>query len=105
MAWGPKTRRRRTSSRYEGLRRPSRWSTRSARPPRAPPEDCSGVPGYYAALEVLADPNHPDHAELADWFDDYDPKTLDDLPLEVAVGRIASRRRAGKIRKRKPEER
>jgi hypothetical protein len=70
---------------------------------QAPPEDCGGVPGFYAALEALADPNHPNHAEIADWFDDYDPKVFDELPLKVAVGRIASRRRAGKVRKPKPD--
>ena len=70
----------------------------------APPEDCGGLPGFYAALEVLADPSHPDHAEIADWFEDYDPKALDDLPLKVAVGRIASRRRAGKVRKLKSDK-
>jgi len=29
-----------------------------------PPEDCGGPPGYAHLLEVLADPAHPDHAEL-----------------------------------------
>jgi Plasmid pRiA4b ORF-3-like protein len=28
-----------------------------------PPEDCGGIPGFYALLEAVADPNHPNHAE------------------------------------------
>ena len=32
----------------------------------APPEDCGGIPGFYEKLEIVADPGHPDHAELPD---------------------------------------
>ena len=42
----------------------------------APPEDCGGIPGFYAMLEAIADPNHPNHAEAKEWLDDYDPKVL-----------------------------
>jgi hypothetical protein len=62
----------------------------------APPEDCGGVPGFYAALEALADPSHPEHADVSDWLDGYDPNKLNELALKRAVGRIASRRRAPK---------
>ena len=68
----------------------------------APPEDCGGLPGFYAALEALADPDHPEHADVAEWYEDYEPDVFDELPLKVAIGRIASRRRAGKVRKPKP---
>ena len=71
----------------------------------APPEDCGGIPGFYAALDILADPNHPDHAEIADWFDEYDPDTIDELVLNIALSRIARRRnpaRATFARKAKP---
>ena len=70
----------------------------------APPEDCGGVPGFYAALDALADPEHPEHQEIADWFDGYDPDAFDDLPLKLAVGRIASRRRAVKKPGPKPSK-
>lgn len=62
----------------------------------APPEDCGGVPGFYAALEALADPEHPDHDEVVDWMDGYDPDHLNELALKLAIGRIASRKRAAK---------
>lgn len=32
-----------------------------------PPEDCGGPPGYAVLVEALADPSHPDHAELRSW--------------------------------------
>lgn len=64
----------------------------------APPEDCGGLPGFYEILSALADPDHPDHAEMVDWFDDYDPDTFDDLPIRYALGRIANQRNAAKIR-------
>ena len=34
----------------------------------APPEDCGGIAGFYAQLEMLADPNHPDHHDAKEWF-------------------------------------
>lgn len=68
----------------------------------APPEDSGGIPGFYYALDVLADPNHPEHEDIAEWYDGYDPDDFDNLPLKIAVGRIASRRRAGKVRKARP---
>ncbi len=37
-----------------------------------PPEDIGGVWGYAHLLEVLADPNHPDRADMADWLGDWD---------------------------------
>ncbi len=70
----------------------------------APPEDCGGLPGFYAALEALADPDHPEHADILDWFDGYDPEAFDHLPLKAAVGRLASRRRTGRTGKAKNRE-
>jgi hypothetical protein len=33
-----------------------------------PPEDCGGIGGYYNLLEIMADPKHPEHAEMKDWI-------------------------------------
>ena len=59
----------------------------------APPEDCGGIPGFYAQLEILTDPNHPDHEDAKDWFGDYDPNRLDEQLIKGRLARIANRRR------------
>ncbi len=63
-----------------------------------PPEDCGGIPGYYNMLDALADPEHPDHAEVAEYLEDWDPKEIDELPLRIALGRISNRRNAARTR-------
>jgi hypothetical protein len=63
-----------------------------------PPEDCGGIPGFYATMEVLADADHPDHEEVAEWLDGYDPRVIDELRLKFALGRIANRRNAARKR-------
>ncbi|OBX17543.1 hypothetical protein A9995_15610 [Erythrobacter sp. QSSC1-22B] len=68
-----------------------------------PPEDCGGVPGFYEMLEARADPTHPDHAEISEWLDGYDPDEFDDFPIKVALGRIAARRNAAAKRIIKPD--
>lgn len=64
----------------------------------APPEDCGGILGFYRTLEVLADPKHPNHTELAEWLEDYDPDVIDELPITYALSRIANQRNAAKAR-------
>lgn len=63
-----------------------------------PPEDCGGIPGFYDKLDALADPQHPDHEEVAEYLEDWDPKEIDEFPLRIALGRIANRRNAARKR-------
>jgi hypothetical protein len=42
-----------------------------------PPEDCGGPWGYEHLVEVLADPAHSEHAELAEWAGSFDPAAFD----------------------------
>lgn len=63
-----------------------------------PPEDCGGTPGFYDMLNAAADPKHPNHADAVEWLDGYDLDTFDDLPIKIALGRIANRRNAAKVR-------
>jgi len=49
-----------------------------------------------------ADPQHPDHAEITEWLDEYDPDELDVFPIQVALDRIAARRNAAAKRIIKP---
>jgi len=55
-----------------------------------PPEDSGGIPGFYSMLDARADPEHPSHAEITQWLNDYDPKLIDEVSLKAALGRIAS---------------
>ena len=42
-----------------------------------PPEDCGGVWGYESLLEALADPDDPDHEDMAEWAGEIDPEAFD----------------------------
>ncbi len=42
-----------------------------------PPEDVGSIPGYYDFLDVTADPTHPEHASMTEWYGGpYDPEHL-----------------------------
>ncbi|MDA8375967.1 MAG: plasmid pRiA4b ORF-3 family protein [Planctomycetia bacterium] len=43
-----------------------------------PMEDSGGLWGYYEKLGILADKNHPEYEEIAEWIDkDFDPEAFD----------------------------
>jgi hypothetical protein len=68
---------------------------------RCPPEDVGGTPGFKNFLEAMADPEHPDHAELIEWHEEcyggaYSPETIDELVTKRRVAALAIRRSAGK---------
>ncbi len=57
-----------------------------------PPEDVGGFPGYDAFLEAMADPTHPEHADLKEWHGGaFDPKTPPADELRFEVLRLAKR--------------
>jgi hypothetical protein len=60
-----------------------------------PPEDRRGIPGFYSVLDAMADPEHPNHVEIIEWLDGYDPKEIEELRVNFTFGRIANRRAAG----------
>ena len=70
----------------------------------APPEDCGGIPGFYEMLDAIADPAHPNHAETREWAGDYDPRVIDEPPIEYALAGIANRRDAAKARRAKKKQ-
>jgi hypothetical protein len=42
-----------------------------------PPEDCGGLGGYYNLLDVIHDPEHPEHEESLEWIGgDFDPEAF-----------------------------
>ena len=59
---------------------------------RCPPEDVGGFPGYAMFLEALADPDHPEHDELTEWYGGaFDPNTPDSDELRLEVLKLAKR--------------
>lgn len=45
---------------------------------RRPPEDCGGPAGYAELLEIIRDPDHPEHKERREWLGRrFDPEMLD----------------------------
>lgn len=51
-----------------------------------PLEDCGGPWGYAHMLEVIADPSHEEHAELADWLPpSFDPEHFDAIATTEAM--------------------
>jgi hypothetical protein len=59
-----------------------------------PPEDVGGIPGFYAFLDAISDPEHPDHDDQIDWYGaTFDPYELDAGRIHEALRRIAARRK------------
>jgi hypothetical protein len=43
-----------------------------------PPEDCGGVWGYADFVDAMADPKHPEHKNMREWYgEDFDPEAFD----------------------------
>lgn len=47
-----------------------------------PPEDCGGIWGYQELCEILANPEHEEHASMVEWLGldsatDFDPAAVD----------------------------
>jgi hypothetical protein len=61
---------------------------------RCPPEDVGGVPGFYAFLEAIGDPDHPDHEDQRDWYGDtFDPAHMDRPRIDKQLAAIAAHRK------------
>jgi len=55
-----------------------------------PPEDVGGVYGYEQLRAALADPRHPEHAEMAEWLGrDFDPEEFDAARVTALLRRMA----------------
>ena len=53
---------------------------------RCPPEDSGGVWGYYGKLEILKDPDHPEHEDVREWMgEDFDPEEFDVRYVDEAL--------------------
>jgi hypothetical protein len=59
-----------------------------------PPEDVGGIPGFYAFLEAITDPKHPDHDDQIDWYGGaFDLGEMDADRIHKALARIVVRRK------------
>jgi hypothetical protein len=56
----------------------------------APPDDCGGIWGYQYLIEILADPDHPEHQERLEWLglDDAGQFTPDRFDLDKINERL-----------------
>jgi len=59
---------------------------------KCPPEDVGGFPGYCEFLDAIADPKHPEHENLKEWFGDtFDPNQPETDELKLEVLKLAKR--------------
>jgi hypothetical protein len=59
-----------------------------------PPEDVGGIPGFYAFLDAIDDPKHPDHDDRIEWYGGvFDPNEIDIDRIRKDLHRIAARRK------------
>jgi hypothetical protein len=50
-----------------------------------PPEDVGGIWGYEEYVEVMADPDHPEHEEWLEWRGAFDPEAFDVDEVNAAL--------------------
>lgn len=64
---------------------------------QSPPEDVGGFPGFEPFLEAMADPAHPEHADLLRWHGGpFDPTLVDRAAIDNALAAIARPRQLGR---------
>ncbi len=57
-----------------------------------PPEDCGGPPGYERLLEVLADPDDEEHADMKVWVGrKFDPEKFDASAVNKKLATLSKR--------------
>jgi hypothetical protein len=57
-----------------------------------PPEDCGGPFGYEDLLEVLKNPDHPNHTEQCEWLGaDFDPEAFSVAAADTTLGEVFRR--------------
>ena len=59
----------------------------------APPEDVGGAPGYADFVFAIADPSHPEHQQMREWYgDSFDPARFDSTALNLVYQDFKSKR-------------
>lgn len=55
----------------------------------SPPEDVGGEPGYADFVAAMADPDHPEHHDMLEWYGDpFDPAAFDISTVDLRLHRI-----------------
>jgi len=68
---------------------------------RCPPEDVGGLPGFYAFLDAIGDPRHPDHEDQRDWYGgNIDTTDIDRKRIDQRLAAIANRRKRAAARRK-----
>ena len=57
-----------------------------------PPEDCGGVHGFANLADALADPQHPEHAEISEYYEGLEPGPLDQAAFDELASAVAALR-------------
>ena len=52
-----------------------------------PPDDSGGPYGYAQMLQAVANPRHPEHADMKDWLGDFDPEAFNLAATNRALAR------------------
>ena len=69
----------------------------------APPEDVGGQPGFENFLFVMANPKHPEHADITQWYGrPFDPKNINQAEIETQIAKLAKKQIAKKSPAAKP---
>ena len=65
---------------------------------RAPPDDVGGPFGFFDFLQAVADPQHPEHRRMVEWYGGpYDPDDLDLPGIKEGLAAIVKRRSDGRL--------
>lgn len=71
---------------------------------RAPPEDVGGQPGFENFISVMADPKHPEHAELKRWYGRaFNPDDVAEPQIAARMAKLAKRKPSRKVAIAKPK--
>lgn len=61
---------------------------------RCPPEDVGGPPGYEEFLAAIANPQHPEHQQMREWFgDSFDPQSVNTAAIDERLAKLSPRGR------------
>jgi hypothetical protein len=61
---------------------------------RCPPEDVGGTSGFEVFLEAMAEPDHPEHHRLKQWYGKpFNPSDINERKVRLVLEGIAARRR------------